>query len=655
MEEMKMKKRTKQFITFLIAVAVAVTALPGGMVKAANAEESWTRKSEGLKNYAWTGTVTSSNTSESLAASYPAEHLTDGGPWATRAFSQAAVINYTEENLAYYEVALPTAAKINQVRLAFNQAEANRRPRDIAIDIKASDDKWVRVAERHNINYETQLIISGTSVKALDFNFAAIDGAKAIRVTANRNRNYADATNFALMQLEAYMDEALTSTDYTGTTKDANDSYNIPELENGGTEGGDTPTISKNYALNGEVTSSNTSEELGGKYPASLITDGISYYTRPAGQNAVINYTEAGLAYYQVKLTEEAELNQVRVYFSMHEPEKRPKDIAVDVKKADGTWVRAAEMHNIDYDKDLIVTDNPRYLAFNFEKVEATDIRVTANRARNVASASNFRLMEVEAYLDPAVTTYTGTTKDSNNSYNIPELGTSGGGSESGEPTTISKNYALNGEVTSSNTNKELGEKYPASLITDGIPYYTRPAGQSAVINYTPKGLAAYQIKLTEKAELNQVRVYFNMAEPEKRPKDIAVDVKKANGTWVRVAEMHNIDYDKDLIVTDNPRYLAFNFEKIEGTAIRVTANNARNSKSSTNFRLMEVEAYYDPAITTYTGTTKDANNAYNIPLNGGAPATGDVSNAALPTTVCLMGLFGIAALLVWKKKSRVF
>ena len=86
-----------------------------------------------------------------------------------------------------------------------------------------------------------------------------------------------------------------------------------------------------------------------------------------------------------------------------------------------------------------------------------------------------------------------------------------------------------------------------------------------------------------------------------------------------------------------------------------MTANNARNSKSSTNFRLMEVEAYYDPAITTYTGTAKDANNAYNIPLNGGAPATGDVSNAALPATVCLMGLFGIAALLVWKKKSRVF
>ena len=61
-------------------------------------------------------------------------------------------------------------------------------------------------------------------------------------------------------------------------------------------------------------------------------------------------------------------------------------------------------------------------LLFTFATVKANVVRVTGSGVRN--SAPGWRLGEVEGFLNPDVTEadYTGTEKDANDAYNIPEL-----------------------------------------------------------------------------------------------------------------------------------------------------------------------------------------------------------------------------------------
>ncbi|MBR5619843.1 MAG: hypothetical protein IKW76_08905, partial [Clostridia bacterium] len=149
-------------------------------------------------------------------------------------------------------------------------------------------------------------------------------------------------------------------------------------------------------------------------YPVSRLTDGVIDYDRSTATTGITGYASSGIGYFDVTFDSAVSINQVKVIRTTWEAASFPKDIAVDVKNASGSWKRVAEMHEIP-------ANVPHALTFNFATVDnATKIRVSANKARN--SSGNFRVAEIEAYLDSAVSpeNYTGVVKDG--TYDIPEM-----------------------------------------------------------------------------------------------------------------------------------------------------------------------------------------------------------------------------------------
>ncbi len=503
-----------------------------------------------LDNLALNKTVNSPTTTDWYKNNgYSVSNITDGK-------TSNAVINYETSGLAYYEIDLESLTELNRVTLILGTAETNKRPKDIAVDILQKNGVWKRAAELHNIEYD--------SSNKLKFAFENIKGKK-IRVTANKKR-VTVSDNFRLQEIEAYLDP--TVTEYTGAVADSNNDYNIPIPE----------PILENLALNKTVNSPTTTEWYKNNgYSVSNITDGKT-------SNAVINYETSGLAYYEIDLESLTELNRVTLVLGTAETNKRPKDIAVDILQNNGVWKRVAELHNIEY-------DSSNKLKFAFENIKGTKIRVTANKNR-VTVSDNFRLQEIEAYLDPTVTEYTGAVADSNNDYNIPI------------PDPILENYALNRPVTSSNVDKFYSDNFPASNLTDGKT-------TNAIIGLDAKHRCYYEIELENSTEINRVMLKFNSVESNIRPKDIAFDVLQSNGVWERVAELHNIKYDSSNL-------LRITFEPIKGKRLRITANLNRTIDetgiNNVNFRLIEAEIYNDPTVTEYTGIDKETNNNYSIP-----------------------------------------
>ena len=92
-------------------------------------------------------------------------------------------------------------------------------PQDMAVDVKLKNGQYVRVAERHAIEYK--------GVHDLTFNFPEQE-AVAFRVAGNANRNE-NSANFRLLELEAYYWPGMPAEKYTGTEKDRNTLYNITE------------------------------------------------------------------------------------------------------------------------------------------------------------------------------------------------------------------------------------------------------------------------------------------------------------------------------------------------------------------------------------------------------------------------------------------
>lgn len=389
------------------------------------------------------------------------------------------------------------------------------------------------------------------------------------------------------------------------------------------TANGDSATTAAERSGNLALGATVTANDILAAYPAVRITDGLIDYDRTTDTTAITRYNN-GIGYFEVALSSASDINQVKVARTVWEAGSFPKDIAVDVKNADGSWKRVAEMHDIP-------ANVPHILAFNFATVKnATIIRVSANNARN--SSGNFRVAEIEAYNNATITEsdYTGTVKDA--TYNIPELKSDN--LVSGKTAT----------VISGRTSDKIAK------LTDGDYAYSS-SGQTYVLygagalNNDEANNTYYQFDFDEETRLNLVTLYLSNADTNIRPRDIAVDVKLADGSWKRVAANYNISYTTaptdnitvavDGVVQDSR--LEFSFEPVDCVAFRVTSNRQRtrvlnNALSATyNWRLVEITAYNDPAITDYTGIERPDDSAYAIPAI-------ELVNYALGATVTSKG-----------------
>ncbi len=532
-------------------------------------------------------------TATAQLSNYDISRVTDGQTSASADSSKTAITSFDSAGYGFYEISFSSETEIDVVKLYFNQLEARQRPRDIAVDIKRKDGVYVRVAEMHNIDYEIKNNGNG-GVNELEFKFAPAE-CVSVRITGNRQRtrdinneptsNY----NFRLMEIAAFNDSAISEDDYTGVLQDEQSKYNIPV----------PAPVFENLIAGSEVQST---LQLG-TYAISRLTDGKNDVSSDC---SITSFNTANLSYSEISLENETAINHVRLYFSHYEVSQRPKDIAIDIRLKNGVYVRAAELHNIDY--GIISANSARVnvLDFTFKELDAVAIRVTGNRQRTrdinnePTKQYNFRLVEVEGYFNPILkeTEYTGTLADENDAYNIPV------------PDPVLENLAVGKNVTTYAELTAGAVTYYASNLTDGNTDYNAETQHNAITRWnTATKMAHYEIDLENTVKINRVGVFLTRWETNQLPLDIAVDVRMANGVYVRVAEMHNINYQ-------GKEKLMFSFEEIDAVAVRVTGNCARNT-SSGNFRLMEIEVYHYPNMPEdlFTGVQKDADDKYNIPV----------------------------------------
>lgn len=570
---MKIKKSIISFISVLVIIMSQIVIIPTVVAQETNyATSSQVEATAQLDNYD-ISRVIDGNTSQSA-----------GG-------SKTAITSFDSMGYGYFELFLSEESTLNVVKLYFNQVEAKQRPRDIAIDVKRKDGVYVRVAEMHNIDYAIKSNGYG-GINELDFIFEEIE-CVSVRVTGNRqrtrdiNNSQTSKYNFRLMEIELFNKSNINEEDYTGTTADPQEKYNIPV----------PAPVFENLFANMEVSSSLQLSN----YSVSRLTNG---YKSISSDCSITSFNTANISYSEIILNGETELNQVRLYFSQYEPKQRPKDIAIDVRLKNGVYVRVAEMHNIDY-KITSNTASVNTLDFKFENVKAVAVRISGNRQRtrdvnNEPTASyNFRLVEVEGYLNTTLLKedFTGTQKEKEEKYNIAI------------PEPLLENLALNQTIIA---NKELTVKnvtYFASNLNDENKNYNADTETNAITQWNSVKTAYFEVQFAQTTKINRVGVFLTKWQKEYLPKDLAVDVQLANGVYIRVAEMHDINYA-------SKENLVFSFNEVDAVAVRLTGSCARNS-SSENFRLMELEVYYYPDMPEelFTGTTKDENDLYNIPV----------------------------------------
>ena len=533
------------------------------------------------------------------------------------------------DDIGYYQGSFAEATKINQIKVYFPSEEADKRTKDIAVDVKLADGTWKRVAEEHNISWEGK-----DEVKA--FQFAEVE-ATEFRVTANLSRVRDEGKsllNFRILEIEAWNDASIQAADYTGVAEADNAKYAIAAIDSEEQEEPTTPAEPVKAAIDEMVATSPLED-----YPVSRAFDGVTA-NGGADTHAITGLTD-DIGYYQGSFAEATKINQVKVFFPSEEADKRTKDIAVDVKLADGTWKRVAEEHNISWrGKDEVKT-------FQFEEVEATEFRVTANLSRvrdEGKSLLNFRILEIEAWNDAGIQAadYTGVAEADNAKYAIAAIDSEE--QEEKEEGKKEKIKIKSMEVTDPLMGYDIERAY------DGVTQNAGPSTHAITNRDNTTQLAYYEASFEGMTKISQVKIYFPKEEYDRRPQDIAVDVLLSNGSWKRVAEKHNIQYKNADEVID------FNFEVVEAKGFRVTGSFVRtrenNNNAITNFRVVEIEAYLNTFLTEadYTGVQADADSKYNIPL--AAPKTGDTAQIVPFTVLCFVSLAGAAYLLVERKRK---
>ncbi len=344
----------------------------------------------------------------------PASRLIDGKTAASGDATQLCGVTYADpaSKLAWYEVTLEKPAMINRINLYLYEWEAQKRPKDLAVDVYTSQGTWVRVTELHKLDWNIKANAEGNNYRSdhnvLTLNFKDVE-ALAFRVTANFAR--VQAGNFRLVEMKAIYDPYLSPVTYTGVTNATYDIYSIPEVSN---------VLIKSVTANAALSD----------YPVSRLTDGIVDARSGIAKHSITAYdANSKLAWFESKLSSEREINQVKLFLYEWVANERPKDLAVDVCLSSGGWKRVAELHNIDW-KIAPNSENTNWrsdtneVTINFDSVEAVAFRVTANFARVESNISNFRLVEIKAYSNPYLTAAdnTGVTQPESETYAIAGL-----------------------------------------------------------------------------------------------------------------------------------------------------------------------------------------------------------------------------------------
>ena len=380
------------------------------------------------------------------------------------------------------------------------------------------------------------------------------------------------------------------------------------------TANGDTVPSAAERSGNAAFGATVTANSALNDYPVSRLTDGRIDYDRTTTATGITGYT-GNIGYFEVTFDSATDINQVKVIRTTWESASFPKDIAIDVQNASGSWKRVAEKHDIP-------ASVPHALVFNFATVtNATKIRVSANKARN--SSGNFRLAEIEAYLDSTVTSadYTGVEKDG--TYDIPEL--------SNGNLLLGKTATYTAGRTASN---------PVSRLTDGKYHYRDGNADCtyAQVTYGPAAgdtladhSAYFEYSFEDAVRLNSVKLFLCSVETNQWARDVAIDVQLEDGSWQRVAADYNIKYGASNVggtysESGSPvtqAYMQYIFAPVDCVKVRITSNRKRMRilKSLTGstcvLRFVEIQAFYDPSITTYSGVERPDQADYAVPTPG--------------------------------------
>ncbi len=278
-------------------------------------------------------------------------------------------------------------------------------------------------------------------------------------------------------------------------------------------------------------------------------------------------------------------VNKVDLYADAEADKYGFRDVAIDVKLADGSWKRVAEVH------DVTMT-NGALQSMKFATVSTTCVRVLCNSTNQSANGATGNgtyaaFAEVEIYNDSAVTSadYTGIKSATVANTYIPLSRT---------------NVAKGGTVTSVLSDQVT--TYKLSNATDGA-YDRTLTGPTdcAIVGFNANKLGDFNIVLPAAATIDSVNLKLCRMESTKRPKDIAIDVKLEDGSWKRVAEMHATG-DINPVWGDETakiNYYLFHFEAVKATAVRVIGKC-----DGGNFRVNEIEVYEAIEGISYTKAT---------------------------------------------------
>lgn len=494
----------------------------------------------------------------------PLSALTDGVDYVGVGYNAGNMLAtpYAVDGTAFINFKVDSEITINKLIFYFvgSAAAPSNAVTDYAVDVKLADQSWKRVAEKHTESYTEW----DAKVETLCFEEVTTD---EITITINNSKGQ---SYVAIYEIEAFLDESITSDDYTPLDP-SDDTLPMPTPIN---------------ILSGKTASCSSGYNDWYLYnrPVSKLTDGK--YEGNAAEMWASDYND-GYAYFEFNFDKEVSINKVITSFpgsaagvvdkpaSGDTPAKvlQVRDYAVDGLLADGSWVRLAERHidsndeAIDYYTDTVIFESKTVKKLRFTFANAYEQEWVAVR-------------EVEAYYDSMITPdeYTPINCKDFTKYAIikPEY----------------KNLILNAEITANEAyyNGWYPENRALSNLTDGKTFVGvgYNAGSATVIPYEEDGYAYINFKLKEKSILNKLVIHFpgtSAYAKEQQVSAYAVEVKNEN-EWKRVAVRNiensdNWDAYSDIAI----------FNKSECEEIRIVFVK---SKAQTELSLFEVEFFSD-------------------------------------------------------------
>lgn len=517
------------------------------------------------ENYALNCTVTMSAYTRGLEDSWPVSYVTNGKYNSSMYayFSDNGDTNYLASQ--YIQVDFGKLRTINEV-VFVSCSLADQFVNDYAVEVLLTNGSWKRVATRH---YSVEGEIVTSKSQKVHFYFAPED-AVAIRVYGNatnhsdilKNANISPKTvTFSCTEIEVYYNSSVTASKYTGIAIPTDSAVILGD-------------ISDNYALTATISQTYYNYDEAG--PIKNINDGkISNrslsYANPGNVNTT-DQTRIVFTFDTAKI-----INIVNLYADNCEANKYGfKDLAIDVF-SDGGWVRVAEIHNI-------TVTNKQLVPVCFESISATKVAITVDTSNQV-NKTFASFAEVEIFNDTAITEkdYTGITEPTFENTKIARLS--------------GKNYALGKKVKRSGNDIYFYKNFVEYNATDGNVDHNTNLGCAITDYYL--GKASFTVDLGDETVINKVKVHLSVHEIKMTPHVFFVEVLTNKG-WLLVATKENFA---------NSYVLDFNFEAVEAYAFRVSGDRSGNEEAglekSSNFRVVELEAYYDYNMqeSEYTGT----------------------------------------------------